>query len=312
MNKQNPNKRNLFSRFSTALTKTRSQIGNGISSLLAGKKELNEELLEELKTSLLTSDVGVVATERLMRTLQRRIKRKQASDGDAVLQVLQDDLKGTLRKIAAPLTLTSQKPFVILVVGANGVGKTTTIGKLAHHFQSEGRSVLLAAGDTFRAAAIDQLKTWGERTSCSVIAQRPGSDSASVIFDAIQSAAARSVDIVIADTAGRLQNKQGLMAELAKIRRVIQKYDPEAPHETLLILDAGVGQNAISQVREFSQAANVSGLVITKLDGSAKAGVIVGLATEHPLPLYFVGLGEQKDDLQPFDPDAFVEGMFSN
>lgn len=312
MSEQDPNKKSLFNRFTTALSKTRSQIGQGIGSLLIGKKEINEELLDELQTQLLTSDVGVVATERLMRMLHRRVNRKRAKDGDAILEVLQTEMKGTLKNIVKPLQLTTQQPFVILVVGANGVGKTTTIGKLAHYLQNQGHSVMLAAGDTYRAAAIDQLKTWGQRTSSAVVAQQPGSDSASVIFDAIQSAAARGIDVVIADTAGRLQNKEGLMSELAKIRRVIQKHDPDAPHETLLILDAGVGQNAISQVREFKETADVSGLVVTKLDGSARAGVIIGLATEHPLPLYFVGLGEQQDDLQPFDPDAYVNGLFAN
>ena len=307
----NQSKQGLFAKFSAALSKTRTQIGS-IGQVLTGKNELNEDILEDLRTQLLMADIGVTGTDRLMDNLQRRLKRKQLGDGEAALKLLRDQVSRKLDGLSQPFEIRAAKPFVILVVGVNGVGKTTTIGKLANLLKRQNLSVALAAGDTYRAAAIDQLKIWGERTSSTVIAQRPGSDSASVIYDAIESAAARNIDVVIADTAGRLQNKNGLMAELDKITRVVKRHDPEAPHETLLVLDAGVGQNAVAQVREFKQIANVSGLIVTKLDGSAKAGVIVGIAEEHSLPLYFVGLGEQQDDLQPFDRDAYVEGLFAN
>ena len=256
------------------------------------------------------SDVGVVATDHLLDNLSRAVRRKKLRDGESALQALRLDIEQTVAALQKPFELSESRPFVILVVGVNGVGKTTTIGKLSHYLQRQGRSVLLAAGDTYRAAAIEQLQAWGHRTDVSVIAQRPGADSASVIYDAVESAAARGVEVVIADTAGRLQNKSNLMAELTKIRRVIQRYDESAPHETLLILDANIGQNAITQVHEFKEAANITGLIVTKLDGSAKAGVILGIASENPLPLYFVGLGESHDDLQPFDARAYVDGLF--
>ena len=256
------------------------------------------------------SDVGVTATDRLLDSLSRAVRRRKLRDGEAALQALRLDIAHAVAPLQKQFELTASRPFVILVVGVNGVGKTTTIGKLSHYLQTQGHSVLLAAGDTYRAAAIEQLQVWGRRTNVHVIAQRPGADSASVIYDAVEAAAARKVEVVIADTAGRLQNKTNLMAELAKIRRVIQRYDPSAPHETLLVLDANIGQNAISQVQEFKEAANISGLIVTKLDGSAKAGVILGIAAENPLPLYFVGLGESQEDLQPFDAHAYVDGMF--
>lgn len=238
------------------------------------------------------------------------MRRNKLRDGESALQALRLDIEHTVSPLQKQFQLSESRPFVILIVGVNGVGKTTTIGKLSHYLQRQGHSVLLAAGDTYRAAAIEQLQAWGRRTDVGVIAQRPGADSASVIYDAIEAASARGAEVVIADTAGRLQNKANLMAELAKIRRVIQRYDGSAPHETLLILDANIGQNAISQVREFKEAANVTGLIVTKLDGSAKAGVILGIAAENPLPLYFVGLGESQDDLQPFDAKAYVDGLF--
>ena len=256
------------------------------------------------------SDVGVTATDRLMDELSRAVRRKKLRDGEAVLRALRLDIAHAVSPLQKQFELTVSRPFVILIVGVNGVGKTTTIGKLSHYLQRQGHSVLLAAGDTYRAAAIEQLQIWGLRTDVTVIAQRPGADSASVIYDAVEAAAAREVEVVIADTAGRLQNKTNLMAELTKIRRVIQRYDPSAPHETLLVLDANVGQNAIAQVQEFKEAADISGLIVTKLDGSAKAGVILGIAAENPLPLYFVGLGESMEDLQPFDAHAYVDGLF--
>lgn len=311
MNDESTNsKQSILARFSGALVKTRSQISNGVASLLLGKRELDAEILEELRTQLLVADVGVVATDRLLAALGRGVRRKQLRDGTAALQALQKDLHASVATLERPFQLSKARPCVVLVVGVNGVGKTTTIGKLTRYLQRQGHSVMLAAGDTYRAAAIEQLQTWGNRTDANVIAQRPGADSASVIFDAVESAAARGIDVVIADTAGRLQNKSGLMAELAKIVRVIQKHDAAAPHETLLVLDASIGQNAIAQVREFREVANVSGLIVTKLDGSAKAGVIVALAAENPLPLYFVGLGESLDDLAPFNADAYIDGLF--
>ena len=258
---------------------------------------------------MLTADVGVTATEQLISNLQRQLRRKQLQDGDAVLTRLREQLHQILGAVEHPFAIQEENPFVILVVGVNGVGKTTTIGKLARLLKSQGKSVLLAAGDTYRAAAIEQLQSWGQRADVPVVAQRPGADSASVIFDAVQSAASRNIDVVIADTAGRLQNKGGLMAELSKISRVIQRVDENAPHEILLVLDAGTGQNAISQVKEFKATTQVSGLIVTKLDGTAKAGVLVGIAAEQALPLYFVGVGEQEDDLTPFNSEAFIDGL---
>lgn len=304
-------KQSILARFSSALAKTRSQISDGVGSLLLGKREIDAGILEELRTQLLVADVGVVATDRVLENLARKLRRKQLGDGDAAMRTLREDLHATVAVLERPFELSKTRPTVILVVGVNGVGKTTTIGKLAHHFKQNGLSVMLAAGDTYRAAAIAQLQSWGERTNVPVIAQRPGADSASVIFDAVASAAARNTDVVIADTAGRLQSKAGLMGELGKICRVIKKHDASAPHETLLVLDANIGQNAISQVREFSEVAEVSGLIVTKLDGSAKAGVIVAIAEENPLPLYFVGLGESKEDLHPFNASAFIDGLFA-
>ncbi len=258
------------------------------------------------------SDVGVAATDRLLDNLSRAVRKKKLRDGESALQALRLDIGQAVAPLQKEFKVSAPRPFVILVVGVNGVGKTTTIGKLSHHLQNQGHSVLLAAGDTYRAAAIEQLQVWGHRTGVIVISQRPGADSASVIHDAVEAAAARDIEVVLADTAGRLQNKSNLMAELSKIRRVVQRYDASAPHETLLVLDANIGQNAITQVQEFKEAANVSGLIVTKLDGSAKAGVILGIAEEDPLPLYFVGLGESQDDLQPFDAHAYANGLFDS
>lgn len=300
----------ILTRFSSALARTRSQFGSGVSALLVGRRQLDEHILEELRTQLLTSDVGVAATDRLLDNLRRAVRKQKLRDGDSALQALRLDIGQTVAPLQKQFAVSAARPFVILVVGVNGVGKTTTIGKLSYYLQQRGHSVLLAAGDTYRAAAIEQLQEWGKRTEVTVISQRPGADSASVIYDAVEAAAARNIDVVLADTAGRLQNKSNLMAELSKIRRVIQRYDPTAPHETLLVLDANIGQNAIAQVQEFKEAANVSGLIVTKLDGSAKAGVILGIAAQHPLPLYFVGLGESEDDLQPFEARAYVNGLF--
>lgn len=308
----NPPTKGIFNRFSHALANTRKQIGNGVGSLLRGKGQLDAEILEELRTQLLVADVGVKASDGFLADLNRGIRKKQLRDGDTALQVLRKSVHDIVAPMQQPFKVEKSQPFVILVVGVNGVGKTTTIGKLTHFLKQQSYSVLIAAGDTYRAAAVEQLKTWGDRAEVPVVAQATGADSASVIFDAVQSATARDIDVVIADTAGRLQNKTGLMAELAKIKRVLQKHDPATPQETLLVLDATVGQNALSQLQEFKAAAGVTGLIVTKLDGSAKAGVIVGIAAENPMPLYFVGLGEQLHDLQPFDSNAYVDGLFTS
>jgi fused signal recognition particle receptor len=279
---------------------------------LLGQKEIDEDLLEEIETQLLLADVGVDTTAKIIAELTLGITRKQLADGDAVFAALQDKLSQLLVAVEKPLQIDAgKKPFVILVVGVNGVGKTTTIGKLAKHLQSQGKSVLLAAGDTFRAAAVEQLQIWGERNKVPVVAQANGADSASVIYDAVQSAQAKGVDVVIADTAGRLHNKAHLMEELSKVKRVVAKLDESAPHEVLLVLDAGTGQNALSQAQVFSDAVGVSGIALTKLDGTAKGGVIFALSDRFGLPLRFIGVGEQVDDLQPFVAKNFVEALFS-
>lgn len=301
----------IWNRFNNALSSTRRQVGDGIGNLLLGKKELNGEILDDLRTQLLLADVGVTTTDKLIDDLHRGLRRKQLNDGDAALAKLRLGVSAMVQTLVRPFEVGETRPYVVLLVGVNGAGKTTSVGKLARYFRRMDLSVLLAAGDTYRAAAIEQLQMWGERVDVPVIAQRPGSDSASVIFDAIEAATARKIDVVIGDTAGRLQNKAGLMAELGKVNRVIQKIDATAPHETLLVLDAGVGQNAVSQVREFKDAVGANGLILTKLDGSAKGGAIVSLANQQPLPLYFVGLGEGKDDLYPFDADAYINGLFA-
>ncbi|MCG8434488.1 MAG: signal recognition particle-docking protein FtsY, partial [Gammaproteobacteria bacterium] len=272
---------------------------------------IDDDLLEELETILLTSDVGVAATREILDHLTTRISRKELGDGAAVYNSLQEELADILKPVELPLEIDAdKKPFVILMVGVNGVGKTTTIGKLAKRLQREGKSVLLAAGDTFRAAAVEQLKVWGERNDVPVIAQASGADSASVIYDGLSAAKARDVDVLIADTAGRLQNKKNLMDELVKITRVMAKLDESAPHEVLLVLDAGTGQNAISQAKEFQEAVSVTGLVLSKLDGTAKGGVIFALSRQLDIPIRFVTVGEQIDDLRPFAADEFVEALF--
>jgi fused signal recognition particle receptor len=285
-------------------------LSEGIQSVFLGEKALDEEMLEELETILLTSDVGVSATQEIIGDLTKKVGRKELTDAAAVYRHLQQTLVDLLRPVEVPLKTDSHHPFVILMVGVNGVGKTTTIGKMAKLFQAEGKSVMLAAGDTFRAAAVDQLRIWGERNEVPVIAQDTGADSASVVFDAVAAAHARNIDVLIADTAGRLQNKKNLMDELTKITRVLQKIDPTAPHEVILVLDAGTGQNALSQAREFQDAVDVSGLVLTKLDGTAKGGVIFALAQQLKIPIRYVCVGEQIDDLRPFSADEFVTALF--
>jgi len=271
----------------------------------------DDELLEDMETRLLMADVGIEATTMIMETLQQRVTRRQVSSRKALYRALQDELEALLAHVAKPLEIdSSKKPYVILVVGVNGVGKTTTIGKLAKRLQGEGKQVMLAAGDTFRAAAVEQLQVWGERNQIGVIAQHTGADSASVIFDGLQAAKARGADVLIADTAGRLHNKDHLMDELAKVKRVMAKLDPDAPHEVMLVLDAGTGQNAISQTKLFDQAVGLTGLTLTKLDGTAKGGVIFALAKQFGLPIRFIGVGEQIDDLRPFTAPDFVAALF--
>ncbi|MDP5210486.1 signal recognition particle-docking protein FtsY [Microbulbifer sp. 2205BS26-8] len=305
-------KEGFFARIRRGLSRTSSQFAEGMGNLFLGAKEIDEDLLEELETQLLMADVGVEATSEIVARLTERVSRRELANGDALYKALQQELTELLDSVEAPLVIdTGKKPYVILVVGVNGVGKTTTIGKLAHRFLNEGRSVMLAAGDTFRAAAVEQLQAWGQRHHVPVIAQHTGADSASVIFDAVQSAQARGVDVVIADTAGRLHTKSNLMEELAKVRRVMGKLDPSAPHEVLLVLDAGTGQNAINQATQFRQSAGVTGLVLTKLDGTAKGGVIFALARHFGIPVRFIGVGEQAEDLQPFRAREFVSALFS-
>jgi fused signal recognition particle receptor len=287
-----------------------SVFNRDIRTLFARNPKLDDALLDELETVLIGADVGVAASTALVDDLRKRMAKREFTDADALLAALRGDLVALLAPVARPLRIESaEKPFVVLMVGVNGVGKTTTIGKLARHLQAQKRSILLAAGDTFRAAAVEQLKTWGERNHVPVIAQGSGADSASVIFDALQSARSRQVDVLIADTAGRLHTQAGLMDELSKIRRVLAKIDANAPHEVLLVIDGTTGQNAINQTRQFLSAIGVTGLVVTKLDGTAKGGVVFALAKEFGLPIRFVGLGETADDLRQFEPAAFVDAL---
>ena len=307
-----PAKGGFFARLKQGLSKTSASIGEGMASLFLGKKAIDDDLLEEIETRLLTADVGVEATSTIVRNLTQKVARKQLTDADALYQSLQAELADLLRPVEQPLRIDTQaKPYVILVVGVNGAGKTTTIGKLAKKLQLEGKKVMLAAGDTFRAAAVEQLQVWGERNQIPVIAQHTGADSASVIFDAVQAAKARGADVLIADTAGRLHTKDNLMEELKKVRRVIGKLDADAPHEVLLVLDAGTGQNAISQAKYFHQSVELTGLALTKLDGTAKGGVIFALAKQFQLPIRFIGVGEGIDDLRSFEAEPFVKALFA-
>ncbi|OAN88589.1 signal recognition particle-docking protein FtsY [Marinobacter sp. EhC06] len=301
----------VFERIKKGLGKTRASLTGGLSDLFSLSKKIDEELLEEIETTLLMADVGVTATSEIIDSLTDKLERNQLKDGEALRKALRDELHGLLKDVTKPLQIDSGKtPYVILMVGVNGVGKTTTIGKLTKKFQNEGKSVMLAAGDTFRAAAVEQLQVWGERNNVPVVAQHTGADSASVIFDAIQSAKSRGVDVVIADTAGRLQNKDNLMQELEKVVRVMKKLDESAPHEVMLVLDAGTGQNALSQAQVFQQAVGVSGITLTKLDGTAKGGIVFAIARQLQLPIRFIGVGEQVDDLRSFDAETFVDALF--
>ena len=300
----------MFGRLRDRLSKTRGNLTDGMADLLLGKKTIDDDLLEELETRLLSADVGVEATTRIIDDLTRRVSRKELNNPEALFNALCEDMVDILQPVEQPLQIDTQKrPYVILVVGINGAGKTTTIGKLAKRFQNQGQSVMLAAGDTFRAAAVEQLQTWGERNHIPVIAQGTGADSASVIFDAISSARARNIDIVIADTAGRLHTQSNLMDELKKIKRVMTKLDTEAPHETLLVMDAGFGQNGLIQAQQFNEAMGLSGLVLSKLDGTAKGGIVFAIAEKLGTPIRFIGVGESIDDLREFHAREFVEAL---
>ncbi|MGB2077070.1 MAG: signal recognition particle-docking protein FtsY, partial [Pseudoalteromonas tetraodonis] len=308
---EKPKKEGFFSRLKKGLLKTRVNIGSGFASIFSGKK-IDDELFEELETQLLTADLGVDTTMKLIDNLTDAADRKQLKDGDALYELMKQEMATMLKTAEQPLEIPAdKKPFVILMVGVNGVGKTTTIGKMAKQFQNQGKSVMLAAGDTFRAAAVEQLQVWGERNSIPVIAQHTGADSASVVFDAFQAAKARNVDVLIADTAGRLQNKDNLMQELEKIARVMKKVDPDAPHEVMLTIDAGTGQNAISQVNLFNQCVGLTGITLSKLDGTAKGGVIFAVADKFNIPIRYIGVGESIDDLRTFKSDDFIDALFS-
>lgn len=308
--REKPSEGGFFSRLVKGLLNTKQNIGAGFRSFFLGKK-IDDELFEELEEQLLIADIGVPTTSKIVKNLTEHASRKELQDAELLYQQLKVEMADILEPVARPLEIDStKKPYVILMVGVNGVGKTTTIGKLARKFQAEGKSVMLAAGDTFRAAAVEQLQVWGERNHIPVVAQSTGSDSASVIFDAMQSAAARNIDILIADTAGRLQNKNNLMDELKKIVRVMKKYDETAPHEIMLTLDAGTGQNAISQAKLFNEAVGLTGISLTKLDGTAKGGVIFAIADQFKLPIRYIGVGEKIEDLREFNAKEFIEALF--
>ena len=301
----------LLGRLKQGLARTRASFTDGLASLVMGRRQIDDELLEELETLLLTADVGVEATRRIIDALTERVKRKDLKDPQALTEALEAQLVEILEQAEKPVKQPAPgKPQVILMVGVNGAGKTTTIGKLAKQLQQEGQSVMLAAGDTFRAAAVEQLQTWGERNGIPVIAQHTGADSASVIFDALQAATARGIDVLIADTAGRLHTKSNLMEELAKIARVMKKIDPDAPHEVMLVVDATTGQNAINQAEQFNRAIPLTGITLTKLDGTAKGGIVFAIAERLKVPIRFVGVGEGIDDLKHFDAHTFVDALF--
>ena len=301
----------LFARLKAGLSRTRSSLTEGLSSLVLGGKQIDDELLEELETRLLVADVGVEATQDIIQDLTGRVARRQLSDAEALMDALRSDMQAILEPCSQPLRIPEDvRPYVILMVGINGAGKTTTIGKLANRLQSRGLKVMLAAGDTFRAAAIEQLQSWGKRNDVPVVSQHQGADSASVIFDALKSAQSRGFDVLIADTAGRLHTQDNLMDELKKIKRVLGKIDPEAPHETMLVVDAGTGQNALNQAREFNDSVGLTGITLTKLDGTAKGGIIFAIAKQLELPIRFIGVGEGIENLREFQAGEFVEALF--
>lgn len=302
----------FWRRLKSGLRKTRGQLAEGVGNLLLGEKEIDDSVMEELETALLITDVGTETTREIMTELAGRVKRRELNDTLALHGALTGLLKDRLAPLSQPFQVApEQRPFVVFFVGVNGVGKTTSIGKLARYLKTQGHQVMMAAGDTFRAAAVEQLQHWGERVDVPVIAQKQGSDSASVVYDAVQAARSRGVDVLLADTAGRLQAKANLMEELKKVKRVVGRLDESAPQEVLLVLDATIGQNALSQVREFDAAVGVTGLIVTKLDGTAKAGVLFAIAREVAKPVYFIGVGEGADDLKPFQADAFVDALLA-
>ena len=301
---------NLFGRLKQRLSRSSSKLTDGFASLILGKKTIDDSLLEELESQLLSADIGIDATQSIILNLTQRMRRNQLGNSDLLFSALRDDMIDILSSSEQALLIPDRtQPYVILMVGINGVGKTTTIGKLAKQFQSEGKSVMLAAGDTFRAAAVEQLQVWGERNNIPVISQQPNADSASVIFDALQAAKARNIDILIADTAGRLHTQANLMEELKKVRRVMGKLDAHAPHEVMLVLDAGTGQNALNQATQFQQIVDVTGITLTKLDGTAKGGIIFAIAKKLKLPIRYIGVGEAIDDLRPFKATEFVDAL---
>lgn len=302
-------KKGWFSRLTDGLKRTRKNFTDGLGNLILGKKTIDADLLASLETLLLTADIGIESTDYLIQQITECVNRKQLSDPVALAETLKAEMTMLLGQYEKPLEIHA-KPTVILMVGINGAGKTTSIAKLAHYYQQQGKSVMLAAGDTFRAAAIDQLKVWGERNAVPVISQQPGADSASVIYDAMQSATARNIDIVIADTAGRLHTQDHLMNELKKIKRVMQKFSADAPHETMLIVDAGIGQNALNQAKAFHEAIGLTSISVTKLDGTAKGGMVFAITQKTGLPIRFIGVGEQMEDLKPFEAKPFVDALF--
>ncbi len=303
-------KRGVLTRLAERLSRTRTQLGGGLGNIFLGRKRIDDELMEELETLLITADVGIDATARIIEDLAERVKRKSLADPRALLAALKAELREILQGADGPVRQpVPGRPQVVLMVGINGAGKTTTIGKLAKRLQDEGNSVMLAAGDTFRAAAVEQLETWGERNRIPVIAQQTGADSASVIFDALQAATARGVDVLIADTAGRLHTKTNLMDELTKVARVLKKIDPDAPHEVMLVVDATTGQNALNQAEHFHRAMGLTGITLTKLDGTAKGGILFAIAERLKVPIRFIGVGESIEDLRPFDPDEFIDAL---
>ena len=307
---ERPTKEGFFARLKRSLVKTKQNLGSGFIGLFRGKK-IDDDLFEELEEQLLIADVGVETTRKIITSLTQHASRKQLKDAEALYGKLKEEMSEILAKVDQPLDVGGKNPYVILMVGVNGVGKTTTIGKLARQFQAEGKSVMLAAGDTFRAAAVEQLQVWGERNRIPVVAQHTGADSASVIYDAVQAAKARGIDVLLADTAGRLQNKAHLMEELKKIVRVMKKLDDQAPHEVMLTLDASTGQNAVSQAKLFNEAVGLTGITLTKLDGTAKGGVIFAIADQFSIPIRYIGVGEGIEDLRPFKADDFIEALFA-
>ncbi len=309
---QTPEKAGLFSRLKSGLARTRHSLTDGVATLVLGSKAIDDALLEEIETSLLVADVGVDATREIIDDLTQRISRKELGDAEALMQALHDDMQAILAPCSIPLTIPETgKPYVILMVGINGAGKTTTIGKLTRRLKDQGLQPMLAAGDTFRAAAVEQLQTWGDRNDVPVIAQHQGADAASVIYDALQSAQARNMDVLIADTAGRLHTQSNLMEELVKIKRVLGKLDADAPHEVMLVVDAGTGQNALNQAQQFNEALGLTGITLTKLDGTARGGIVFAIAKQLGIPIRFVGVGESIENLREFDAKDFVDALFA-